>query len=434
MDFITSNIRQLYRKYLVASMTSALAMTIYSFVDAVAVGQAEGPIGPAAMAIINPVYGVFMFLSVLCGIGGSVMMNNAKGEGNEEKGNAYFSASLVLAGVFTFAVWMVFILFRVPILTLFGADAALMPKLMEYAQWIIYPMPLFVLTPFLAAFVRNDGAPNRAMAAVIIGGGLNIFGDWFFVFPMGMGMSGAGLATALGTLVQDIILCSHFFTKHCRLRIAKPYNMGKALKKILGIGFGSSMLELGTVLLAIFINNQIMRYGDTNDLAVYGMVATIANLFLALFSGVGQAIQPIVSANYGAQQHSRIRQVWKMSLLTVGAMGVVFTLIGELFPNQLTAVFMDVTPEVLSVAPGIIRPYFTAFLFMGINILSTYHLQSTIQGKLANAIALMRGVIISGALLFILPLVLDILGVWLAIPIAELIVVIIALCFVQKSA
>lgn len=433
MDFITSNIRQLYRKFLVASMTSALAMTIYSFVDAVAVGQAEGPIGPAAMAIINPVYGVFMFLSVLCGIGGSVMMNNAKGEGNEEKGNAYFSASLVLVGVFTFAVWMGFILFRVPILTLFGADAALMPKLMEYAQWIIYPMPLFVLTPFLAAFVRNDGAPNRAMAAVIIGGGMNIFGDWFFVFPMGMGMSGAGLATALGTLVQDIILCSHFFTKHCRLRIAKPYNMGKALKKILGIGFGSSMLELGTVLLAIIVNNQIMRYGDTNDLAVYGMVATIANLFLALFSGVGQAIQPIVSANYGAQQHSRIRQVWKMSLLTVGAMGVVFTLIGELFPNQLTAVFMDVTPEVLSVAPGIIRPYFTAFLFMGINILSTYHLQSTIQGKLANAIALMRGVIISGALLFILPLVLDILGVWLAIPIAEMIVVVIALRFVRRD-
>ncbi len=92
-----------------------------------------------------------------------------------------------------------------------------------------------------------------------------------------------------------------------------------------------------------------------------------------------------------------------------------------------------ITPEVLSIAPGIIRPYFTAFLFMGINILSTYHLQSTIRGKLANAIALLRSITISGALLFILPLVLDILGVWLAIPIAELIVVMIALRFVQKS-
>lgn len=68
----------------------------------------------------------------------------------------------------------------------------------------------------------------------------------------------------------------------------------------MAIGIGSSLLDLGTVFLAIIMNNQIMKYGSTTELAVYGVIATIASLFQALFCGVGQAIQPLVSANFGA--------------------------------------------------------------------------------------------------------------------------------------
>ena len=90
MDYLTSSTKALYRKYLIASLGSALVITIYSFVDTIAVGQSEGPAGTAAMAVISPVFGILVFLGILFGIGGSVLMNNAKGEGNEEKGNAYF--------------------------------------------------------------------------------------------------------------------------------------------------------------------------------------------------------------------------------------------------------------------------------------------------------------------------------------------------------
>ena len=241
----------LYRKFLCASMASALTMSIYSFVDSIAVGQSEDPLGSAAMAVVMPLYGIIMFLSILCGIGGSVMMNNAKGEGNEQKGNSYFCVSLMLVSFFTITVWIAFPFFNNPLFTFFGADETLMPKVMEYAQWLIYPLPVFTMSTHLGAFVRNDGAPNRAMAAVIIGGCVNIFRDWFFVFPMGMGMSGAGLATILGTMTQVAVLCSHFLTKQCHFRLVKPDRTAKALKEIVVIGFGSSLLELGTVILAM---------------------------------------------------------------------------------------------------------------------------------------------------------------------------------------
>ena len=175
-----------------------------------------------------------------------------------------------------------------------------------------------------------------------------------------------------------------------------------------------------------------MRYGDTNALAVYGVVATITSLFQALYCGVGQAIQPIVSANCGAMQADRIKQVWKMSLTTVIVLGIGFTAVGELFPTQIVRLFMDVTSEVLAAAPGIIRPFFLLFLFLGITVLATYHLQSIMHGTMSMVIAVLRSVVISGLLLFVLPLFLDITGVWIAMPISEFIVAVVALLYIYK--
>lgn len=432
MDFLTGDIKQLFRKYLIASATSAMVTSIYSTVDTIAVGQSEGALGSAAMAVIMPLFGVLIFLGVLCGIGGSVLMNNAKGEGREEKGNAYFTASLLLMGVLTVILWIIFIFFHEPIFRVFGANDEIMPKVMEYGRWVVWSFPVFILPGFISSFIRNDGAPGRTMAAVIIGGCINILGDWLFVFPMGMGMAGAAMATVLGTLVQLIIMLSHFFTKQCHLRFVMPYKVGKAIRKILSLGFGTSVIDLGTVILAIIMNNQILRYGDTTALAVYGVVSTVSSMFQCLFVGVGQGIQPIVSANCGAGLTDRIKNTWKLGLSTAVIMGIVFTAIGLLFPTQIVRLFVAATPEVIAAAPGIIRPYFLMNLFLGINVVSTYYLQSTMHSNMSMVIALLRSAVISGLLLIVLPIFLDILGVWLAMPIAELIVTVIALWYIYK--
>ena len=413
-------------------MASAMVMSIYSFVDTIAVGQSVGPIGAAAMAVITPLYGVLIFLAILCGVGGSVLYGNARGEGNDEKANALFTAATgLMIGLILF-VWVLFALFHEPIFAFFGADAELMPTVMEYARWLIWFLPAFILPTFISSFIRNDGAPNLAMAAVIVGGGVNIFCDWFFCIPLDMGMTGAALATVLGTCIQVVIMCSHFFTKKCTLRFVKPNHIKPAICQTLSIGFGASALDLGTVILAIIMNNQIMRYGDTTALAVYGVVATITSLFQALYCGVGQAIQPIVSANCGAKQTERIKQTWKMSFVTVIVLGCVFTAIGELFPEQIVRLFIDATPEVVEAAPSIIRPFSLLFLSLGVTVLATYHLQSILHGTMSMVIAVLRSVVVSGLLLYVLPLFLDIIGVWIAMPISELVVAAIALFYLHS--
>lgn len=434
MDFIRDNVIKLYRKFLTASMCAALATSIYSFVDTIAVGRSEGDLGAAAIAVITPIYGILVFLAIFIGVGGSVLMSNAKGQDNETEGNEYFTVSLVLISIFTAICWPLFVLFSNQILTFFGADAKLLPKAMEYAEWIILFFPFFVFPYFISAFIRNDGAPVLTMVAVVIGGLVNVFLDWFLVFPMKMGMRGAAIATVTGTITQLVIMCSRFFSKNCKLKISKTKNFFKKAKRILTLGIGASILDLGTVIIIIITNNAIKKYGGNSELAVYGVLATLISLFQALYCGVGQAIQPLVSANYGAAEFKRIKQIWKLSFVTVIALGVLLTIICELLPVQIVKVFVKATPAVSEIASKIVRIYSLAFVPLGINVLAAYYLQSIMREKASIIIAALRSIVVSSILIMILPVFFGIDGVWIAIPVSEFIVVIFSLAYIYAIA
>lgn len=329
MDFLRDDVKKLYVKFLSTSVLSALVVSVYAFVDTIAIGQSEGPLGTATMAVIAPLYGLFAFFSTLCGIGGAVQMSKAKGEGNENKGNKYFTSSLFLMGAITIVVWILLALFHKPVFKFFGTNSEIMSYVMAYAKWMLFFFPAFIFPPFIGAFIRNDGNPNLVMTAVTVGGCINIFGDWFFVFPLKMGIRGAAIATVLGVLAQTFIMCIHFFTKKCKLKIVRPSlsqsrDILLSIINIAKVGFGSGIVELGTVVIAILMNNQILKYGSTTELAIYGVILTIFQLFAAIFSGVGQAIQPLVSSNFGAGNHHRNRQFWNMAFVTVIFFGTDF--------------------------------------------------------------------------------------------------------------
>lgn len=433
MDFLTADVGALYRKYLLASLGSAMVMSIYSFVDTIAVGQAVGPMGTAAIAVLNPFFSVMIFLAILCGIGGAVLMSNAKGEGLEARGNAYFTAALVLVGLVIVIGWPLFYIFHEQIFVFFGADAENLPYVLAYGKWLVLFYPMFVLPTFLGAFLRNDGAPGLATLGVVTGGLFNIFGDWYFCFPLGMGMEGAAIATVSGTTIQAAIMGTHFLRRgKCRLHLVWPKKLFADMRRIVTLGFGAGVLDLGNVLIAIIINNQIMRYGGVEALSVYGVVGTISLLFQALFCGVGQALQPLVSTNYGARQLQRVHQVYRLAFVTVMVMGVVFTLIGELFPTQITRLFIAATPEVLAIAPLVFRCYFPFFLFLGITVLATYYLQSIMHERQAMTISVLRSLLLPNGMLIALPLVLGLTGVFFAMPLSECCIAMLALVFIRR--
>ena len=419
MDLLRDSVGRLYLKFLLPSLFSALVTTIYSFVDTIAIGQGVGTDGAAACAIIYPILGVASLFGFLCGIGGSVRFGKSRGEGEEEKANAYYTASLVLVLLLTAIVWPLTVLFKVPVFTLFGASESLMPLVLEYGDWIIWAFPAFILSAYFTCMVRCDGAPNVVMGAVVAGGVFNIFGDWFLVFPMGMGMAGAAIATVGGTVIQLVILCGFLFTKKSHLKLVMPWRPSSAFFKSVTTGFSASVLEFAFIALTCILNNQIMRYGGEVALAVFGVVLSCSGMFQHIFTGVGQAIQPVATTNYGAGQTGRIACLRRVSLWTVALMGVVFTLSGILFPTQIMRLFVDATPEVLAATPTIMRIYFISFLFMGINIWATFYFQSIMRTRMSTVLTVLRGIVISGALLYLLPLWLGIDGVWWAMVFTE---------------
>ncbi|MDD3411444.1 MAG: MATE family efflux transporter [Eubacteriales bacterium] len=215
------------------------------------------------------------------------------------------------------------------------------------------------------------------------------------------------------------MMASHFFRKNCGLRLVRPKRLLRGFRKILQTGIGASALDLGAVTIGMMMNNQIMKYGGTTELAIFGVISTLMALFQALFAGVGQAAQPIVSTNYGAGRTARVKATWKLSFATVIVLGILFTAIGELFPVPVTAFFIKAAPAVLKAAPRIFRLFFPMFLFLGITVLADYYLQSIMEVNRSMVIGLAHSVLVSGAALFGLPLLLGMNGVWLAMPVAE---------------
>ena len=167
MALLKGNVRQIYFRYLGAAFGSALISSIYGLVDSAMVGQYQGPEGTAALAIVAPVWNIIYSLGLLTGIGGSVLLSAARGAGRQKEGDEYFTAALAGTVFFAAVSWLAIAFFDAPLLRLFGARDALLPLAQQYLLPVKFVVPLFLFNQMLAAFLRNDGAPGLATAAVL---------------------------------------------------------------------------------------------------------------------------------------------------------------------------------------------------------------------------------------------------------------------------
>ena len=433
MDLLSGNIRSIYFKYLFAALGSALVVSIYTLVDMIAVGQYEGPAGSAAMACLQPMFSLFIALGLLFGIGGSVMYSIARGRGDTEGSNRFFTVATVAALAVSAVITLVFLLFRARLLTLFGADGELLPYCMEYAYWLTWAVPFFLMAQVLSAFLRNNGAPFLATMSAVIGGCFNMFGDYFFVFTCDMGIGGAGLATFLGQVLSTLVLLVHFFRKKNTLRFLRPTGFLSDLKGVCSAGFSPFIVDISLGVTVTIFNNQIICLSDSDHLAVYGVLSNCIILFQSLFYGVGQSIQPLVSINHGAGQLGRVRRLLTLAMGTAAVMGVLFCGVVELFPAAILRLFMDVTGPVLAIGPAILRTYAVAFLLMGVSIVASYYFQSILKNGRSLLISLLRGFLLSAALVLLLPAAFGFDAIWWAMPVTELLTLIISLVLIRKS-
>ena len=424
MDLLREKVGRLYTRYLAAAFGSALISSIYGMVDMAMVGQYQGPEGTAALAVVAPIWNLIYSLGLLTGIGGSVLFSTARGSGARgAEGEAqYFTAALLGSLVLAALCWGVVGFFDAPLLRFFGAEDTLLPLARQYLLPVKFGVPLFLLNQMLSCFLRNDGAPGLATGAVLAGGIFNVFGDYFFVFGLDMGIFGAGLATVLGALITFCVLLSHLFSPKNTLRMVRPTRLAVRLGKIGTAGFSACFIDAAMGILTILFNRQIMAYAGADALAVYGILVNISTFVQCCAYSVGQAAQPILSINFGAGRWDRIRATLRWALLAAAVFSILWTAAALGAPLAFVYIFMSPTDKVLAIAPAIIRCYGLSFLLLPFNIFSTYYFQSLLRPLPAMAVSVARGALISGFLIQILPALVGGDALWLAMPITELVV------------
>ncbi len=433
MNILNDKIKKLYFKYLAAAFGSSLISCIYGMVDMAMVGQYQGPDGTAALAVVAPVWNIIYSLGLLTGIGGSIIFSTKRGSKESGKDeNQYFTASVIGSVILSAAAWVAILCFEEPILTFFGADETLLSFSHEYLRPIKFVFPFFLFNQMLAAFLRNDSNPNLATLGVLSGGIFNVFGDYFFVFVCDMGIFGAGLATAVGSVISLFVMLTHFISRKNTLKIVKTKNLFKKLCEISVTGFSTFFIDVAMGILTVLFNRQIMKYLGSDALAVYGPIINISTFVQCCAYSVGQASQPIVSANFGAVKGSRIKETLRLALWTTAFFGIFWTALSLAFPNLYIRIFMTPTTEILSIAPSIIRTYALSFLLLPFNIFSTYYFQAIMKPKAAFIVSVARGLVFSGALILLLPISAGADSLWLAMPITELLVMFYATVAVRK--
>ena len=423
MDFLKGNIKSIYLKYLAAAFGSALISSVYATVDMAMVGQYQGPEGTAALAVVTPIWNIIYSLGLLMGIGGSVIFSMLRGQSrdNQRRSNEYFTAALIGACFLALVTWVGIGLFDRQLLILFGADETLLPLAREYVLPVKFALPTFLLNQMLAAFLRNDGNPGLATKAVLFGGIFNIFGDYFCVFILDWGMFGAGFATAVGSVLSFLLMLTHFISKKNTLALVRPLELPHKLREIAVTGFSTFFIDVAMGILTVFFNRQILKYLGTDALAVYGIIVNISTFVQCCAYSIGQASQPVISTNFGAGQGGRIRITLRYALVTAAVFALLWTGVSIAVPNLYVRIFMAPTAEVLAIAPYIIRCYSLSFLLLPLNIFSTYYFQAVMKPAASFIVSVARGVVISGLLIFLLPVLAGPDSIWFAMPVTELV-------------
>ena len=357
MDLLNGKIKPLYFKYLSAAFGSALISSIYGMVDMAMVGQYQGPDGTAALAVVAPVWNVIYSLGLLTGIGGSVIFSAWRGSSTCGDGgeNQYFTAAVIGSVLLAVLAWLGLLFFERPLLTFFGADESLLALAQRYLVPIKYVFPFFLFNQMLAAFLRNDDDPGLATLGVLSGGIFNVFGDYFFVFPCDMGIYGAGLATAIGSVISFLVLMTHFLRRRNTLWLVRVERLPRKLWEITVSGFSSFFIDVAMGILTVLFNRQIMRYLGSDALAVYGPIINVSTFVQCCAYSVGQAVQPIISTNYGAGKGSRIRETLRLALYTTAAFALFWTALS--FAAGTTAGATSRTSRTQPLYPGIHEPY-----------------------------------------------------------------------------
>jgi Na+-driven multidrug efflux pump len=432
-DPITGKVVPVFFHYAIPSVIGMLAVTSAGIIDGIFIGNFVGSAALAAVNISMPAWAVFASMVFMLAVGGSVTCGKFLGEGNLPAASAIFSKTLYASFAVAVVISGACLLFLEQVVTLLGANEDLHGLVSDYMRIILFFAPVLIVALTLDYFVRVDGRPFLASAALVFYAVVNIALDWWFIVELGWGIKGAAWATVLAEVSIFFILITHLFSPRCSLKlVAVRRGWGEVLRAAYN-GFSEFANELSIGLITLLFNWVMITRLGVEGVAAFTIIGYLLMIGLEVCYGISESLQPTVSKNLGARQAQRVVQFTSAAVASAFAIGLIVSALFLLAPKVLISIFLgpgeDATVEI---ALAFIALFWPAFLFNGMNITFASFFTAMHKPMQSAVIAVSRSLVLPAIGLLLLPRWLGDAGVFLAIPVAEALTFMVALVLVFK--
>jgi len=415
-----------FAKYVSVNILGMIGISCYILADTFFVARALGATGIAALNLSISVYSLLQGIGLLIGIGGATRYSISKSQGNGNQVGTVFATCMklgILAGVICALIGL---LGAKQLASILGGDTSTLPLTTVYLATILGFAPFFIVNNILLSFVRNDNNPNLSMLAMLVGSFSNILLDYIFMFPLKMGIFGAAFATSLAPLISIGVLLTHL-TRSGNLGNSSVRGGWHPVGDIFSLGISAFITEVSSAVVLITFNLVILQIKGNLGVAAYGIVANIALVAIAIFTGIAQGMQPLISKGYGSKDYQVVKKVLRYALTTSSLLAFLIY-VGLYFnADSIIGIFnSQQNGDIAEIARTGLRIYFTGFFFVGLNIILAMYLSATENAKDAFIISISRGCIVIVPMVLLLSKVWDMVGVWFAFVLTELFVTLLA--------
>lgn len=432
----TDSISKLLLRLSTPAMTAMFATALYNITDTIFIGRGVGSMGIAAVGIVLPIVGIINSFAHMVGIGSASLLSRSLGAKRLEQVNTIVGNSFVLIILISIFFAGLGLIFNEEVLRLFGATDKIVPVAKPYSQLIFISLMWFPFCISSNNLLRAEGNAREAMNALLLGMVINTVLDYIFIFPLQMGMTGAGLATAIGKLANLLYIVYYFQSKKTIIRVkAENLRLNKNIvKEITGVGMSGLGMRSSGSIAVITLNHTLGSLGGEIAIAAFAIIYRVT-LFIAMpLFGLNQGMQPIVGYNFGAAQFDRVKKTIRLGMIYSVIFGILIVGLAELFPREIFSIFSK-DQELIEYGTPAFRIVASMMWVMGIYISATGIHQALGKKNSSFWLSIMRWVLLIIPLVLILPQFMTnpVNGVWLAFPLGDLLAAIIAVVILQKT-
>lgn len=424
----------LFRKLFLPTVFGMVFSALFVITDGIFVGNGIGSDALAAVNITAPLFLINTGIGLMFGVGASVVASINLSKGNVKVARINVTQAVAVSSLLLVLLWAAVFVFSDEVAVLLGSSERLMPMVTEYMHWFL---PFFVFSALLSSgmfFIRLDGAPVYAMLCNVIPAAVNIVLDYLFIFVFKWGMAGAALATSLGYVAGAGMIVVYLSDtsrriSFCRIKLSVT-SMLLTLRNVwymCRLGFASFLCE-ASIAVMMFVGNYVfMRDLGEDGVAAYSIACYFFPIIFMVNNAVAQSAQPIISYNYGAENFMRVRSAFRIALAVASVFGAVFCLFTLLFSPWIVSMFLDSSYPAYSIAVEGLPLFAAGFVVFGVNIVAIGYYQSVERDNMAMFITVMRGFVFILACFMLLPYVFGVAGIWLAVPAAEVLTLVLIL-------